>query len=312
MNKLDTYTSTGIKLLSHPAECSKFKMGYGTPISIQIAPTSRCNLKCTFCSNANRKRHEDLDIKELAILLYEFRNLGAKTVEWTGGGDPTCYEHINEAIDVANHLNFEQGFITNGVLLTENMQWPTLQHLKWLRISMNCLDYIDHLEIPRISGTLGFSYVWNEKTTLTVLSRLEEHVGKYRPKYVRFVPNCQATSEEQEENNRILSGVVADLGDPYIYQVKTFSRPKRCWWCYWKPFLLHDGWIYPCSSVVLNTTSDKTFHEKFRWVHKDNIVETFLKKMEAFDSQHCDHCVFRPQNDACEEIIEPGEMSNFI
>lgn len=312
MNKLNVYTSTGMKLLSHPAAITQFKMGYGTPISFQVGPTSRCNLKCSFCSNANRKSHEDLDIKELAVLMYELREVGMRTVEWTGGGDPTCYEHINEAIDLAHHLRLEQGMITNGIDLHKVMHWMSLQRLKWLRVSMNCLDYVDDVIIPTIQGTLGFSYVWNEKTDNHTLARLKEQVWKHEPEYVRIVPNCQATYEEQEENNRVLSEIVEKMGSPYFYQAKTFSRPDRCWWCYWKPFLLHDGFVYPCSSVVLNTTSDKTFHEKFRWCHMDELVEMYRKKAEAFDSQHCDHCVFRLQNDLCESIIEPGEMCNFI
>jgi MoaA/NifB/PqqE/SkfB family radical SAM enzyme len=312
MNKLNTYTSTGMKLLSHPSAITQFKMGYGTPISLQVGPTSRCNLKCSFCSNVNRKSHEDLDIRELAVLMYELRDLGLRTVEWTGGGDPTCYEYINEAIDIANHLHLEQGMITNGLLLHKNLHWRSLQSLKWLRVSMNCLDYVDDVVIPNIQGTLGFSYVWNDRTGGHVLARLNEQVWKHKPEYVRIVPNCQATQEEQEENNRVLSYKVANMGDPYFYQEKTFSRPKRCWWCYWKPFLLHDGYVYPCSSVVLNDDSDRSFHEKYRWVHMDDLVALYKKKAEAFDSQYCDHCVFRIQNDLCEAIIEPGEMCNFI
>jgi hypothetical protein len=177
---------------------------------------------------------------------------------------------------------------------------------------MNCLDYAEEVTVPQFSGTLGFSYVWNEKTTNQVLSNLKEHVWKYNPEYVRIVPNCQATHEEQEENNRTLSKTVGKMGDPYFYQAKSFSRPDRCLWCYWKPFLLHDGWIYPCSSVVLNSTSDRSFHEKFRWVRMDKLVEYYQEKVKAFDSQHCDHCVFRVQNDLCEAIIKPGEMCNFI
>jgi len=306
------FTSTGIKLLSHPAAISRFRMGYGTPISLQIGPTSRCNLRCVFCSNVNRKTHEDLDISQLSVLLYEMREIGTRTVEWTGGGDPLCYEWINEAIEMANHLKLEQGLITNGLLLTSHLQWMGLQRLKWLRISMNCLDYVDEVDIPDFSGTLGFSYVWNEKTTDKTLVCLKEHVRKYSPEYVRVVPNCQATQQEQEENNRILSEVVGKMGDPYFYQAKSFSRPKNCWWCYWKPFLLHDGWVYPCSSVVLNTSSDRSFHENFRWVHMDNLVQRYKDKVVAYDPLHCDHCVFHVQNDLCESIIHPGEMCNFI
>ena len=67
---------------------------------------------------------------------------------------------------------------------------------------MNCLDYVNEIDLPEIKGVLGFSYVINEKTNADVLSRLDEHVKKYKPAYIRVVPNCRATNEEQEVNNR--------------------------------------------------------------------------------------------------------------
>jgi MoaA/NifB/PqqE/SkfB family radical SAM enzyme len=312
MSKLNTFTSTGSKLLNHPEAVALFKMGYGSPVSLQIAPTSRCNLKCSFCSNVNRKNHEDLDVRELAVLLYELKSIGLKTVEWTGGGDPTCYADINSAIEIASFLGLEQGFITNGLLLTTKIDWLSLKRLKWLRVSMNCLDYENEVNIPMLDGTLGFSYVWNERTNQRILANLKDHVFKYKPKYVRIVPNCQATMEEQEENNKQLSKIVGGMGDPYFYQKKTFSKPKRCLWCYWKPFLLHDGWVYPCSSVVLNENSDRSFHEKYRWVQMENLIDLYKQKIKGFRSQDCDHCVFHSQNDICESILVPEEMADFI
>ena len=309
---IDIYTSTGVKLIHHPHALTMWKMGYGTPISLQAGPTSRCNLNCVFCSNANREKHEDLDIRDIGLLLYQLRGIGLRTVEWTGGGDPTMYEHINEAISLASHLRLEQGMITNGILLTKNMRWDSLKSLKWLRVSMNSLDYVDSVTIPLFHGTLGFSYCWNEKTDEEVLGRIADHVRIYNPKYVRIVPDCQATYEEQEENNAKLSLVVRKMGHPYFYQAKHFSRPENCWWCYWKPFLLHDGWVYPCSSVVLNTTSERTFHKNFRWVKMDSLVEHYKRKVSPFDPINCDHCVFRPQNDLCSELRNPNEMCNFV
>jgi hypothetical protein len=35
-------------------------------------------------------------------VLEKLKTLGLKTVEWTGGGDPTMYHHLEKAIYVAN------------------------------------------------------------------------------------------------------------------------------------------------------------------------------------------------------------------
>jgi len=312
MNYLEKYTSTGNKLLQHPLIIERIKYRQmASPISVSVAPTSRCNLACSFCSNANREKHEDLDILDLCRFLQEMKNRGLQTVEWTGGGDPTCYEAINLAIESAKKLGLEQGFITNGVAL-DNLTQKSLDSLKWLRISMNSLDYVDEIKIPKVEGTLGFSYVWNEETNERSLFKLVEYTDKYKPAYVRIVPNCQATPEEQEKNNREYAEKVKEWHSPYFYQAKVFEKPERCWWCYLKPFLLHNEFVYPCSSVVLNDTAKRSFHEKYRWMHMKDFAACYGRRMVPFDTTHCTHCVFTKQNRKIDSLIYPDGMENFI
>lgn len=313
-HELRTFTSTGVKLLHHTSWIEKAKSGVITPISLQVAPTSRCNLKCCFCSNANREKHEDLGLPSLSAVIIELTRLGLKTVEWTGGGDPTQYNSINEAIRTTNQIGLEQAMITNGVQIKEKIEPDNLALLKWLRISMNSLDYVDDLDLdlPTFKGTLGFSYVWNEKTNGSVFDRLRYHTEKYNPKYIRVVPNCQATREEQEENNIKLAQLVERLGTPFFYQPKHFDNPDHCWWAYVKPFILHDGWVFPCSSVVLNTTSDFTFHEKFRWCRMEDLAKKYKEEAVPLTVSWCDHCVFKDQNDLVDLLINPTGMENFV
>jgi len=310
---VNTYTSTGIKLVNHPTVIRNIKIDKkATPVSIQIAPTSRCNLNCVFCSNVNRDKHEDLELDLVLDAMKQLRTLGAKTVEWTGGGDPSLYENINEVIAVANMLGYKQGFISNGVATKKMLSDSSLKKLTWLRISMNCLDYMDNIEIPRIDGTLGFSYVMNEKTKGNILSKLDNYVAQYNPSYVRIVPNCQSSDEEQEENNKRFASMVHHWGYPYFYQKKTFEKPERCWWGYFKPFLLHDGFVYPCSSVVLNADAERKFHEQYRITKIENVEDLYKGNMVPFSSEHCNHCVFKTQNGIIESLVNPNGMEEFI
>lgn len=315
MNKVNTFTSTGMKLMHHPLVISGLQAtGKATPISLQIAPTSKCNLNCDFCSNSKREKNEELTINQVAILLEKMANKGSRTVEWTGGGDPTMWSSLGQAMNIAHYFKYEQGLITNGLKVAEMLSWHNLARLKWMRISMNCLDYVDEVNIPSILGTLGFSYVWNSKTTEDVLARLDGHIMQYNPKYVRIVPDCQATVEEQLENNIILAKKVTEMKrlGPYFFQPKEFDSPERCWWGHFKPFILHDGYVYPCSSVVLNTTSDYTFHKKFRWCRIEDLPRMYDKQIYPFKTKHCDHCVFKQQNDLVESLVTPTGMENFI
>ena len=170
MSLLEKYTSTGMKLLKHPEILAKLREGIPVPISLQVAPTSRCNLKCNFCSNVNRTSQEDLSCDDLTKALVTFKKLGLKTVEWTGGGDPTLYAKIQYMMLFSSELGFEQGFITNGVALWDAYREhpAAFNKLTWLRISMNCLDYVQDIRIPFLGWktVLGFSYVMNSLTTV--------------------------------------------------------------------------------------------------------------------------------------------------
>jgi MoaA/NifB/PqqE/SkfB family radical SAM enzyme len=317
MNDMETkYTSTGQKLFYHPDVVKKVKDTHRAEVvSISVAPTSRCNLRCSFCSNVNRKSHEDLDFDKLCILLCKLKACGLKTVEFSGGGEPSLYKYINELIRYAAELELEIGYITNGILLQDKVVQENLDALKWVRVSMNALDYITpgSLILPKIKGTLGFSYVINEDTKTESIALLNEYVKEYNPSYVRIVPNCLATNEEQIRNNRKYSEIVREWGYPFFYQAKVFETPKRCWWGYFKPFLLHDGYIYRCSSVVLNDNAGRGFHPDYRWVYMDEAPELLCNSdMIPFNTERCDSCVFCRQNDMIDGLFYPSEMENFI
>ncbi len=314
MRELYTFTSTGEKLIHHPDLITLLKTtGRAKPISIQIAPTSKCQLKCSFCSNTNRDKQEDLEYSRITQFLQSMKDIGACTVEWTGGGDPTLYHSINDLISIAHFLGFEQGMITNG-LGFDHLTYPSLEYLKWLRISMNCLDYVNDIEIPSLPDflTLGFSYVINQKTTLGTIAKLKEYVAKYKPFYVRVVPDCQNPVPEQKGTNIAYSKMVSSWGKPFFYQAKEFEKPKTCYWGYIKPFILHDGFVYRCSSVVLNDDAQRSFHEKYRWCEMEDLFMMYMTKVDPFYPNTCEHCVFTKQNNLIAKIINPCEMWRFV
>ncbi len=310
MDYQSIYTSTGCKFIHHPELVMRLKKGLAMPVSLSIAPTSRCNLKCSFCSNVNRDTHEDLDIRECISFVHELRNMGLKAVVITGGGDPTLYRDVNDLIQYCHQIGLKVGMITNGILLKEKVSAECLNVLTWVRISMNAIDYGKNFELPNIKGTLGFSYVLNDKTNDEILDALDSYVSVYDPAYVRMVPDCQSTTERQVENNLKYGEMVKQLGEPYFYQAKVFERPERCYFCYTNPFLLHDGWIYPCSSVVLNDDAEKKFHEKYRMVHMSQLADLYDMPIASFNNESCHHCVFTAQNRVLDDLLCIGSPHN--
>jgi len=303
------FTSTTTKLLHNIDRLIEIQSGIFRPISIQLAPTDKCNLKCDFCSVANREMRE-LTFKQCEDVLNTFKLLGAKTIEITGGGDPTMYRHINELILNAHYLGFEVGMITNGVILNKSVSLESLSKLMWLRISLNSLDYVNevNLDVPK-NVTLGFSYVWNDRSNRGMLDKIIKYMNKYNAAYVRVVPDCLNVNNINRYK-KIIDSVIGTEHEKMFVQQKEYIIPSRCWMGYLKPFVNSDGWIYHCSA---NPLINRKFHPNFRMGKIEDINEIW-SCVKPFNTSNCveGKCFFAEHNNLIEQVIMDVPHKNFI
>jgi len=309
-NSEKLYTSTQTKLLHNLDRLQEIQKCQFRPISIQLAPTDKCNLNCTMCSVKNREGNE-LTLEECMRVLRDFKTLGAQTVEYTGGGDPTMYPFINEIIAYASVLGYKIGLITNGVKL-DNILSTNLERLTWLRVSLNCLDYVKDITInvPK-NVTLGFSYVWTELSDESKLEKIADYYKKYRASYVRIVPNCLSVEDITTATNAVVP-YLAKYPE-FFFQRKKYTVPERCWIGLLKPFVNTDGYVYHCSASPL---IDRKFSEHFRMCSIDDILSTWdiTKEFKPFNTVRCEEgkCFFDEHNTLIEQLIMPCEHSQFI
>lgn len=128
-----------LKLLGFPKQLRSFMADDLTepPVSVEISPTNHCNAKCPWCffvGGTYKQRHsrEELDFEVLKKALGEIYTSGVESISWTGGGDPSVYTHIDEAILFAScNLGLKQGIFTNGY---KTLKYPHL--LDWIRITV--------------------------------------------------------------------------------------------------------------------------------------------------------------------------------
>jgi MoaA/NifB/PqqE/SkfB family radical SAM enzyme len=316
--KLNTFTSTGIKLMRHGDTLAKLNQGIPTPVSLQIAPTEICSLDCKFCSVMNRSYQYVFDWEKLKDALDRFFKLGVQTVEISGGGDPLLYPQINELVAYCLDAGKKVGLITNGIGINKRLDKSLQARISWLRISANTLDYRDHLDLPsnfNPEGTLGFSYCWTENlSTEKQLLRVKEIADNNNVKYIRLVPNCLDSNEDMVNKwDPLLEPMAERLGHPVFYQPKNFGSPDQCFLGYIKPFLYADEYVYPCSSTVLNSEADKQFNSSFRWFHYSKVEEIYSQPMSSIvDTKRCEHCVFVPQNNQLIYAINKHENEEFF
>lgn len=302
------FTSTKSKLLHNLDRLQEIQNGKFRPISIQLAPTDKCNLDCIFCSVKKREGNQ-LSFECACNTITELTQLGAKTLEITGGGDPTLYPFINELIEFGMNLGLKVGLITNGLLLNKKVSCLLLEKLTWIRISLNFLDYDKELNLKIPKGpVIGFSYVWNELSNLNKIQRLLEYKERYNAQYIRIVPDCRNVKFIEKYRIEIQPKIQDKLDSGFFFQEKDYTPPKRCWIGYLKPFINSDGYLYHCSA---NPLIELKFNPKFRMGKIENI-KNIWDNVKPFSTKYCGECFFKEHNELIEDIIYKIEHKDFI
>jgi len=164
------YSTWGDKLLQHTDVLHS--MQYDRiikPITIQLAPIEACDSDCPFCSVAARPIKSYLPFVKIQQILKDFKELGAKSVELTGGGNPLLYRdketkhNINDVIEYANSLGYSIGIITNSHSFTRWLKPELYDMINWIRVSLIQLDEGKQPEDYNFNGfpysKLAFSYI---------------------------------------------------------------------------------------------------------------------------------------------------------
>lgn len=315
--KESSFTSTGEKIFFHASAIKDLRSGRNHPIVLHIMPTEACNLRCVFCSVAQRgengKQFPDLGLDLIKKVVGNFKKMGLKAIILSGGGEPTIYPQINELLEFLHNRKLEIGLITNGVVLAEKIKPKSLGYLTWIRISINSLDYLDDIQIPKLNPkktTLGFSYIWNPLTSEKIIGKIRKKIREIsrlnKVKYIRLLPDCNLETHELEKAHENLRKTTERLGSPFFHQYKTHTTPPECHLGRIHPVLYTDGYIYPCDSLVLNSpANNKKFHREYALCRWNEIGKFYGKKINGslIDTKKCPHCVFSRQNKLLFRII---------
>jgi MoaA/NifB/PqqE/SkfB family radical SAM enzyme len=126
------------------------------PIMVDIHPTLACQNRCNFCisdnphvSGVERKnysRKHQLDWPVLKNALVDMKNIGVKSIQLTGGGEPTLYPQFDELMDEVSRFN--TGLITNGILLGE-LSDSIIGNVEWLRVSLDASNAKMYMQIKK-------------------------------------------------------------------------------------------------------------------------------------------------------------------
>ena len=131
-----------IKYLYENADIkAKFKLNsIKYPIYAYLKITTKCMLKCSFCSQWGIN-NDDMEIEKAKEILNELRKLGTEFIYYTGG-EPLLYYKIEELIQYGYELGFKQILVTNGLLFKDKRYRKLAKFLINIGVSLHGLPEI--------------------------------------------------------------------------------------------------------------------------------------------------------------------------
>ena len=307
------YSTWGDKLLQHTDVLHDIQVHKTfRPITIQLAPLEACDSDCPFCSVAARPTKSYMPFADVKQTLDDFKELGAKAVEITGGGNPMLYrdretkENINDIVEYAHSLSYDIGIITNSNSL-KRLKPENFDKVTWIRISLIKLDEGVDPEDYDFCGfpysKLGFSYIIYgdinnphahskreyQGTTPETITRIAELVGLHPEiKFVRLAGNCLIKGNNAEVRDGF-KAVVDNVDQHNKFFIKDIGEDDGpfddgCYVGLVRPYIAPhpdggDYQVYVCTSHVLNT---RTYDMDYSLCSIRDIVSTWERLSENY------------------------------
>lgn len=174
------------KILHHLDRVREWKnTGICAPITLELNLTNSCNHNCPDCIGY-RDDHAMFLYTDAVNVIQQFKDIGVKSVTFSGGGDPLCNAITPRVVKYCSDIGLGVGIVTNGGLLHRVDYVDLAKYATWLRISLDagsedvyklrhgsCADFnqtISNLtNLSKVEGrrsVIGVSYLTDGKTTL--------------------------------------------------------------------------------------------------------------------------------------------------
>lgn len=151
---------TPIKWLYHRDQASAFLKGEDEniqPVTAYVVPTLLCNQRCYFCTfggvkerlrkivqppgnsaGSSPKEFREMPLELMERTIDQLASVGIKGVTFTGGGEPTLYPHLCQAMEQCKDRGLDFALNTNGRLLNSEIVDRILPlNPTYIRVSIN-------------------------------------------------------------------------------------------------------------------------------------------------------------------------------
>lgn len=297
-------------------------------ISIELCHNF-CNLRCIYCySNSGEETSGGLTTSEIFNIIDQSKELGAKSVILTGGGEPLINpqepEQYLKVVDYIYHQGLTPVMFTNGTLITKEIA----QRLYKKNVSI--IAKLNSLEDSEITNTLS-GRNWAHKKMMEGINNLID-TGFNREKPTRLGVEsivCKQNYHEipnfwrwMRENNifpyieltkiqgRAISyedilNISKEQAKELFYQILKIDEDKfgytwipvppligfHCFQYYCGCYVNTQGFIQPCGVVNLGKYGRSVRHYKLKEILDFDIFQR-TKNIDRYLEEPCKSCEF--------------------
>ena len=294
------------------------------PLHVQLIPTNKCNLKCSFCSCDNEDRTIEMSKDQIIETLIKLKILNTEGVTITGGGEPLLWEYLGLLILVLKSLNIKTGLVTNGVLLSRQ-EPKILNTLTWCRISQgDTREKWTPRFLDRLSDAINsapdvgwaFSYVVSHNPDFLKILDLLKFANRHNFTHVRLVSDLLCTDKiPMKELQAYLDEFAKEITIPIIYQDrKQPEKGDNCRVCYLRPVITPDMKIYACCGAQYALKKPTlNFPQELCLGNVSEFKEIIEKSSQPFEgAKLCEYCYYMNYNRTLDMLMTPTMHKEFI
>lgn len=288
------------------------------PYHVQIYPTNRCNLRCSFCSCHDRP-NVALPESELVAIAELLPRIGTRSVTISGGGEPLLHPSLGMFVGLLCGAGIKVGMATNGTLLgnseTGGFTWVRISRGDGMVTDASFIDGVGRAVRFYSETDWAFSYVLTDKPDWDHLLRVLDLAKQWEFSHVRIVSDLVALGgvPEMETVRAHLAQCVGIFPRIIFQNRKTFTRGRTpCLLSLLKPVILADGGLAPCcgAQYAIDGEARDVPAEMRMGVWRD--LERIYRDQDSFPGAKCDRCYYEQYNEALTTITTPLQHEEFV
>ena len=264
------------KILNHPEKIANWCQGGDeTIITVEIDMTNACNSNCPGCIGG-RNNSEKITYVEAKNIIDQLVDIKAKALIFTGGGEPTVNPDTLRAVVYAKESGLDVGYITNGMIMTDEVAETILKNCVWIRISLdagtpdmfkkihglgeeafysvieNIKKLVQFKKKLKSNCTIGVAYLTGRETKRGMhdFARLSSTLGvdyaQFRPFHNDFTDVGKEIGEVREKYENDMFKIVGSIQKYSKFKEENKRPYTKCYGVNFCTVICADGTVQTC------------------------------------------------------------------